>query len=81
MSMSDIRISCQIESLLISNAQLLVMFQVQQNQAEIVVSLGGDHISGDKAGSTYVKLANCHLKVTQFTFLWSYLYSLFLSLS
>jgi len=22
------------------------------------------HVSGDKAGSTYIKLANCHLKVT-----------------
>lgn len=27
--------------------------------------------SWDKAGSTYIKLANCHVKVTQFSFLWS----------
>ena len=26
-------------------------------------------VSGDKAGSTYIKLANCHLKVTDFVLL------------
>nr|XP_027187483.1 alpha-soluble NSF attachment protein 2-like isoform X2 [Cicer arietinum] len=49
--------------MLLSSLINLLIHTSSPNHAKIDVGPGGDAVSGDKAGSTYIKLANCNLKL------------------